>query len=161
MTMCGGVKAVSRTAVWCQAPSELGKKLAMKYSTTLVAPMSPQKTTMRRTSSSRVMAWAMVRPLRTSQAHQPIVPMPTPTSSRISRLRQYSANSGHVQPGGADQRGKPGACPDAVSPAAPPVGGTVLPLGGGSLLDCYRCGCHVCELLTRANNDSARHGRSQ
>src|SRR5216683_4054156 len=36
----------------------------------------------------------MVRPLRTNQAHQPMVPMPTPTSSRISRLRQYSANSG-------------------------------------------------------------------
>src|SRR6266849_4447331 len=36
----------------------------------------------------------MVRPLRTNQAHQPMVPIPTPTSSRISRLRQYSANSG-------------------------------------------------------------------
>src|SRR5229473_6756165 len=35
----------------------------------------------------------MVRPLRTNQAHQPMVPAPTPTSSRISRLRQYSANS--------------------------------------------------------------------
>src|SRR5712692_4056690 len=93
MMMCGGVKAVSRTAVWCQAPSDLGKKLAMKYRTTLVAPIRPQKTTMRRTSSSCVIAWAMLRPLRTNQAHQPMVPAPTPTSSRINRLRQYSANS--------------------------------------------------------------------
>src|SRR5205807_4457584 len=36
---------------------------------------------------------AMVRPLRTSHAHQPIVPMPTPTSWTTSKLRQYSANS--------------------------------------------------------------------
>src|SRR6266852_6404916 len=93
MMMCGGVKAVSRTAVWCQAPSEFGKKLAIKYRTTLVAPIRPQQTTMRRTSSSCVIAWAMLRPLRTNQAHQPMVPAPTPTSSRISRLRQYSANS--------------------------------------------------------------------
>src|SRR5438034_2067413 len=94
MMMCGGVKAVSRTAVWCQAPSELGNTLAMKYRTTLVAPIRPQKTTMRRTSSSWVIAWAIVRPLRTSQAHQPMVPTPTPTSSRISKLRQYRTNSG-------------------------------------------------------------------
>src|SRR2546428_13926021 len=45
----------------------------------------------------------MVRPERTSQAHQPIVPMPTPTSCTISRLRQYSANSGLAALMPADQ----------------------------------------------------------
>src|SRR5579859_6707526 len=75
----------------------------MKYRTTLVAPIRPQNTTIRRTSSSRVMAWAMDRPLRTSHAHQPMVPMPTPSSSRMSRLRQYRANSGLEASMPADQ----------------------------------------------------------
>ena len=64
--MWDGVRAVSRTAVWCQEPSWLGQKLAMMYRITLVIPTSPQNTAIRRTSSAWVASRSTtLRPRRT------------------------------------------------------------------------------------------------
>ena len=83
-----GVNAVSRTIVWCHAPSQFGQKLASMYSDRLVMPMRLHSTAMRRVSSAGSGCVPSIsRPVLTSHPYQTPAMMAMVISSAQNRVR--------------------------------------------------------------------------